>query len=777
MNIFHSYKRSRFFLWVNITGLAIGLAASILLILFVVNEWTYDKHLANHERIVRLLTVSEQEGNRRYAPINLRNAYTELPGRTPGVEAAAQIYRLGNVELATDGERFQEVKSLLTDSDFFKVFPMKFIEGTPETALASLNSAVITGDCANKIFGSPQAAMNQTITFWNIDYVVAGVVEALPVNTHFGFDFLARIASIQMLENAGGLEFHTYYLIGKDASVEVTREAIEKEYATLAKPWGEWTGSQPVSGLTEMLGDVYLKSKAEWGLDKTGSMSFIWLLTALSVFILLLAITNFINLFVTQGETRMNEIGIRKTNGARIGDIVRQFFSEVFVIVFIAFLGGLFLAVVCAPPFGELIRKPIDLTQLLNPLFIASILLLFLITVVFSASYPAFYLSRFSPLEILGKRLKFSKRRLTASIVIFQSILSIILLSVVLLLYKQTTYLEKLPLGYNPHQVMSFHSNNTLGKSYEAVKQELLKYPEIKSVSGSQHIFGGGWSGQVIAPWEDQEKKMSINEYRLLTGMPELMELELVEGRFWQESDPDSLPTLLLNEAAAKMLGDGSPVGKSFLYWEQAEVIGVVKDFYYDNPVLSIAPIVLSRETYPSIINIRFDDQVETLRAQQLTETVLRQFDPDFVVNPIWNEHIYSNKFKEIKTVIRIVLIASITALFIAMLGLLAIHLFSAMRRIKEIGIRRIYGAEAPSVFILLSLNVLKWIGWTALIAVPISAYIISELLSHYANHLPLDWSLFVLPVVMQCIVALLTTAGVNWGVLSQNPIKALKTE
>ncbi|MDR2086223.1 MAG: ABC transporter permease [Dysgonamonadaceae bacterium] len=776
MNIFTSHKRTRFFLWVNITGLAIGLAASILLVLFVVNEWTFDKHWANHERIVRLLTVSERDDNVRYIPINLRNAFTELPAKTPGVEAATQLYRLGEIEIAVAEKRFQNAKGLLVDPGFFRVFQLKFVEGTPETALVSENSTVITRRYAEILFGSPQEAMNKTVSSMDREYVVSGVVEELPKNTHFRFDLLASIRSIPLLNEAGGLEFHTYYLIREGVSLEDTRRAIEKEYTELAKIWSERVGSRKTVGLTEMLDDVYLRSKADWGLDKTGSMRFIRLLTALALFILLLAVTNFINLFVTQGETRMNEIGIRKANGAQIKDIVHQFFSEVSLIVLIAFAGGFLLAVAAAPHFGELINKNIDLIQLLNPLFIASVLLLFLLTVVLSAFYPALYLSRFSPLEILGKRLKFSKRRLTAGVVIFQSGLSIILLSVVLFLYKQTVYLEHLPLGYNPKQVMSVVVNKTIAESYRAVGEELLKHPEVKSVSGSQHIFGGGCSGQVIAPWENQEKRMEVNEYRLMTGMPELMELELVEGRFWSESDPDSVYTLIVNEAAARMLG-GSPTGKSFLYWERAEVIGVVNDFYYDNPVLSVAPIVLSRVNYPAIINIRFDDKAGMIRAQEIAENVFRQFDPDFVLNPLWNEQIYSGKFKEIKTLTQIVLIASLTSLFIAMLGLLAIHLFSAMRRRKEIGVRRIHGAEAPSIFLLLSLNVLKWIGWAAIVAVPGAVYVISEIQKQYANHLPLEWTLFVLPIIMQCLVALITTAGVNLSVLSQNPVKALKIE
>jgi putative ABC transport system permease protein len=777
MNILNSYKRTRFFLWVNITGLAIGLAASIMLLLFVVNELSYDKHFANNERIVRLLTVYGQNGDLNYSPINLRTAYTELPATVPGIEAATQVFNFGHLELIAQQKRFQKVHGMLADPEFFRVFQMKFIEGAPETSLAAPNAAVLTHRYAELIFGSPEAAMNQSVSFAGGEYVVSGVVEELPKNTHFSFDILFAMESAPFITSAKGLEFHTFYLIQKEVSVKAARSAIEKEYLPLIKPWGEGIGDPNAHGETEMLGDIYLSSKAKWSLGATSDRRFTWLLTGLALFILVLAVTNFINLYVTQGEMRMNEIGIRKTNGAQIKNIVYQFFSEVSLIVLIAFVVGFFIAIICIPYFGELINKNIDLMQLLNPSFIVSILLLFLLTVVLSAFYPAIYLSRFSPLEILGKRIKFSKRKLTATIVIFQSILSIVLLSVILVLYKQTAYLEKLPLGYNPQQVMSVIGSEFIDKSYEAVRQELLKQPEIKAVAGSQHIFGGGCSGQVIAPWDDQEKKLPINEYRLLPDMPELMELELVEGRFFQESDPDSANILILNEAAVKMLGGDSPLEKTYRYHEQAKVVGVVKDFYYDNPVLNIAPIVLTRISSAGVINIRFNENVNAIEAEKITLEILRQFDSEFVLNPLWNTDIYTTKFKEIKTITRLVLISSLVSLFIAMLGLLAIHLFTARRRIKEIGIRRIHGAEKTSVFVLLSLDVLKWIGIAAVIAIPIAGYFISDLLNNYANHIRLDWTIFVLPVIIQCVIALITTSGVSIHVLSQNPVKALKSE
>ena len=775
MNIFNSYKRSKFFLWVNITGLAIGLAASILLILFVVNELSYDKHFTNHNRIVRLITAIESDNNFDFYPVNIRKAYSELPQNVPGIEAAVQLYNLHDVEVISEQKRFQNIKAQLADSEFFKVFQMKFIEGNAETSLASPNAAVITNKYAKIIFGSAGAAMNQAVSVSGMNFVVSGVVEELPKNTHFNFDILGNIKVNSWIESAGGLEFLTYYIIKKEASLQAVRDDIEREYRILLKPFVEAVGNQDIYGLTEKLGDIHLKSKIYGAED---NMRFIKILTGLALFILILAITNFVNLYITQGEMRMKEIGIRKSNGAQISNIIKLFFSEVAIIVGIAFLIGFFLATICAPYFSTLVNKNIDLIQLLNPVFILSIIFLFILTVTLSAFYPAVYLSRFSPLDIFGKRIKFSKRRLTAVTVVFQSVISIILLSVTLVYYKQSSYLQNLPLGLNPENVMSVYGNEAINKSYQAIKQELLNFPEVKIVSGSEHLFGGGTSGQIISLWgAPKEHNKQINEYRLLTGMPELMELELVEGRFWQESDPDSIRMLILNETAAKLLGGESPLDKTYSYWGQAKVIGVVKDFYFFSPTMTIPAIALNRVFNPRIINIRFNEGVNSIQAKQITQKVFQKFDPDFVLNPIWSVDIYNDKFKDIKTLSLTVLIGSAISIFIAMLGLLAIHLYSAVRRTKEIGIRRIHGAEKTSVFMLLSIDILKWIGIAALFAVPAAVYIISEILNNYANRVKPDWTIFVLPVLIQCVIAILTTSGVSLSVLSQNPVKSLKSE
>ena len=772
MNIFKSYKRTKFFLWINIIGLSIGLAVSIMLVLYVVDQLSFDKHFKNRDRIVRLLTVAEKEGERTYYPINLLKAYSEVPPKVPGIEAAVEVYDLYNIEVKYDDKRFVRVRTLAVEPEFTQVFQLKFLEGTPVAALSFPTSSVITRQQAEAIFGGVEQAMNKTITAYDIEFTVTAVVEELPKNTHFQFDILVNInCNPWFKDTGGGLEYHTYYLIKKDASIPATREAIEKEYTTLLEPWGERTGREAY-GKTEMLDDVYLNSKAPYNLNKKGDVMYIWVMTILALLILVLAITNFINLYISQGELRMNEIAIRKTNGGQISDIIRQFFGEVSIIVFIAFVFGFFLALLCI----NYVIPLIDLKQLASPLFILSILVLFIITVVCSAFYPAFYLSKFTPLEILGRRIKLSKRQQTAGIVIFQSILSIILMSCILIMYKQTSYLEKMPLGYNPNQVMTVMSNSSLVQSFPAVKEELQKLPIVHSVAGSHHLFSDGYSGQIIATWENRDETRAINEYRVETGFPELMELELVEGRFWNENDPDSIRMIILNEAAVKMLGVKDPLETTYDFFGEAKLTGVVKDFYYGNPLLGIEPVVLRRIFNPSLINIRFNEGVDRKQAEEATLVVLRRFDSQFMTAPEWSTDIYNGKISEIKQYNKVLSIAAALSIFIAMLGLLAIHLYSSIRRTKEIAIRRIHGAEKGSVFRLLSLSILKWIGIAAVFATPIAWYLIREVLYNYTNHVSVDWTIFALPIVAQCIIALLTTSGVTLWVLSRNPASSINS-
>jgi len=778
MKILRFFKRTRFFLRINIVGLAIGLAVSIMLILFVVNELSYDRHFKNHERIIRLNTVAEENSTKRIYGICLRKAYTELPDKVTGIEASVQIYKnVDRADIIHKTEQYQNLDLLFADPSFFKVFQMKFVEGTPESAFTDINSIILTHRKAEVIFGSAKKALGSTISIKDKEYIVSAVVEEMPSNTHFTFDILAHMQSLDKLNILTGLEFFTYYLIRKEMPLNEVRESIVREYGELIKPWGSAFNAKAY-GLTEKLTDIYLHTEASDSLGKRNSMSFVWLLSALALFILLLAISNFINLFVAQGEVRMNEIGIRKTSGAKIGDFVRQFFSEVSLIILISFVIGLIIAVFMAPFFSKLIGKDIDLTQLYNPWFVLNIIVLFVITVVLSASYPSFYLSRFNPLDILAKRIRFSKRRLTVIIVVFQSVITIVLVSYIWIINRQANYLENVPLGYNPENVMSFKINKNIKDSYNAVKQELLSLPEVKMVGGGNHLIGGRVSGQLISLLDNRDNTFNINEYRVLPGLAEVMEFELIEGESFKDNTADSLWQIMLNEAAVKMLDLTAPVaGKIVDYKGPAEIVGVVKDFYYDQPANKIQPLVLSKPWGDYRFYIKFKDHITRIEGQEAVSVVLKNFDSGFIINPEWAEDLHMRKFEGMKQQAKIVLIASFLSMFIAMLGLVAVHLYATKRRTKEIGIRMINGASFASIFRLLTYSIIKWVIVAGVIAIPIAYYLCSEWMNNFVNRTSLGWALFVIPVIIQCIMALIITSGVSIKALHQNPVETLKSE
>ena len=679
MNIFRLYKKTGLLLWINIIGLSIGLAVSILLILFVVNELSYDKHIANNERIVWLTTSFKSDDRLDKLSINLRKAYTELPAKVPGVEATVQLYNWGGCEFFNEQERFPNIQTKLADSDYFDVFQMKFIEGTPQTALADLRSLVLTKAKADAIFGNASNAMGKELRTDRDTFLVSGVVEAYPYNTSLNFEALGNIKRMNWINNAG-LEFYTYYLVNETASVSDTRAAIEKEYNSIIEPFGKHFNMEG-SGKTFLLTDIYLKSDVQntWG--KQSSIKFVWLLTVLAVFIMILAVSNFINLFMAQGETRMKEIGVRKTAGAQIPDIVRQFFSEITVVVSLAFVVGFLLMLY----FSQLVDREIDSTQLFSPMFVLGGIVLFVLTIVLSAFYPSFYLSRFNPLAILNKQISFSKRKLNVAVVVFQSFISIILISFILIIYQQIVYLQNLPLGYSPENVVMVYGNRTVSGSYAAVKQELLTNPDILMVSGGSHQIGGGPSGQTIKRLETDPSSLSINEYRMLTGLCELMNFQLLEGEFYKETTHDSIPQIVLNEAAVKALGLKPPyVGQNLYYRRKTTLVGVVKDFYYGNPVNKIEPIMLTRVGgYPSMYYVKVREGMNRRDAEQAILNVFRQFDPDFTLNPVWSADVYSEKFKDLKINQKIILIASLLSVFIAMMGLMAMHLYSIIRRLE----------------------------------------------------------------------------------------------
>ena len=777
MNIFRTYKRSSSFLWINILGLSIGLAVSILLILLIISEYSFDKHFWNSDRIVRVYTSSTgSNGDIMNTPKCRRSAYSEVPEKVAGIKAATQIYDIGGNEIKINDKTFQSKSIYMIDKGFIDVFSLKFIEGAPGNALSDNKTVILTKSKAIELFGIPSKAIGEKVSIMGIEGIIAAVVENMPYNTHFSFEVLANINALGEWINNAGLEFHTFYLLEPNVSVEKVRDNIEREYTSSLKPFSAQFNNK-YTGKTDMLTDIYLISTDVRTLDKQSSISFIYILSALAIIIMLLAITNFINLFMAQGEIRMKEIGVRKTNGANVIDIVKQFFSEVGALVSISFIFGLIMAIFLMPHFSEIVKRDIHPEQIVNNTFITGIILLFIITVSLSAVYPSFYLSRFSPLAILTNKIKFSKKTLNTAIVIIQSAITISLIAFLIVIDRQVGHLRSLPLGYEPKDVLYVVASYAVAPQYDALRQELLSLPEIRLVSRGEHMIGGGTSGEGIKLNRAIEAYFTIDEYRIAPGICEIMGFQLVDGDFFNMTNSESINEVILNEAAIKMLGLEYPItGKTILLNDiEQQISGVIKDFYYDNPVNNIEPLLLKKISRGHNIYIKFHNNINRLAAQEKVLAVFRKFDPDFILNPIWSSDIYEQNFTEFKTYSKIISTFSFLSILIAMMGLVGLHLYSTVRRTKEVGIRRIHDATSAIVFRMLSFGIIKWIIVAGILAAPIIYFITTSVLKNYTNHVSFDWTMIIIPVLIQCLIVIGITSGITIRALLQNPADVLR--
>lgn len=769
------FKRSSLFTSINIIGLAIGLAVSIMLILFVISELSFDKHFKDSDRIISLNTIMKSgDGEQSELPISTRRALTDVPGKVPGIEAATQIYQGGLAEVIYEKERFSQLRLFYTEGSFFDVFETEIIDGN-YIQLNNPNTTVITEKYADTMFGSASQAINKTVLLNDREYTIVAVVKEWPSNTHFNFDILANMGEMKEWPS---IEFFTFYRVSREAAMEEVRRSIEKEYTVMVSEFLKGFSGEG-SGATEKFTDIYLHTKAANTLGSKSDMNFIWLLTIISILILSLAITNFVNLFVSQSELRLIEIGVRKANGADRKDIIKRFFSEISIIVLFAFIIGLILALILLPYFSQIVNRSIEIGLFLNVKLIICITLLFVITVIFSASYPAFYLSKFKTLEILAKRIRFSKRRLAATVVIFQAVISIVLISFILVVNKQTNFLKNKPIYYNPKDVMIVPLNEHAKKEFNPLEQELLKNPKIERVSTAGHVFGAGGSGQGISLVGDPTDQ-SINEYRVAPGICEIMDLELTEGRFFRKDDPKNSKSIILNEASIRMLGLSYPVVGTTVSYKgtPVEVIGIVKDFIYGSPQDKVLPIALTSVWgYTGILYIKIKENTSRNDAKQIVEDAFRTVDSEFVLSPIWVEDIYISKFNTLELQSKILFYSSILSLLISMLGLLATQSYTVTRRTKEIAIRRINGANGEQLFMNLSVDILKWILIAGVIAIPLAYFIGAHWLENYTNRTSIGIFILIIPVVLQLIIALAVTSGVAIKVISKNPVESLKSE
>ncbi|MCJ7579479.1 MAG: ABC transporter permease [Candidatus Aminicenantes bacterium] len=790
-----SIRRRKIYSFINIIGLAIGMAAAMLILLWVRDERSYDCVHINANRIYRAVQAFH------YDDYHLEQANTPsilaptILEKCPEVEMATRVRGFqGDYLVIADGKKFNEPGLGVADEVFFTFFSFPLIEGNPGTVLSEPQTVVISERTAQKYFGS-SPAIGRTLTIFDVDFQVSGIYENMPDNSHFHLDVLCSLASFERYkEPQWGINvFKTYVLLRNGSSLKTLENNLEnivktymfdsdeKYSAALAK--GNYT-KFPLQPLT----DIHLRSDLLWEFEANGNETYVKFFMIIAAFILLIAVINYTNLSTARSACRVREVGIRKTVGSTRISLVRQFLTESVLTSLFALTLSLFFIQILLPSFKQLVGKPwLQLSYLKNPSSLLALLTSAVLIGVAAGLYPSFFLSSFKPVNALKRKYSsgFKGSVLRNGLVVFQFSLSIILLVGTLVVQKQMTFVQNQNLGFNREQVVVLETFGELKQKFKTLKENLLQSPSIVTVSASSSISGSSFTN-VGFKLEGTRIGYGTNLFIADQDFLDMMQLEMVSGRFFSDEIPSDEQAIILNESEAIALGGNDLLDKRIHIWvgdreEWFHVIGIVKDFHYESFHEPIKPlgIVKLYGTCPwgeNFLSARIQPNLvqETIAYIRKTwEKIL----PGIPFEFSFLDEIYDSQYMNEERTGRVFTLFTFFAIFVACLGLLGLTSFAVEQRTKEIGIRKVLGASVFEIILMMSREYTRWVLLSNIIAWPIAYFIMFRWLQSFAYRSDIGLFVFILSGFMAMVIALLMISFQAIKAAVANPAESLRNE
>ncbi len=782
------------FSFINIVGLAVGIASSILILLFVSYELGYDKFHEKSDRIYRL-AVRARVGD---TPINqtFSSAITfrKLLEDFPEIENGVKISGNDRTPVILEDKTFYETGILEVDSTFFEIFSIPMIHGEPDHALSQPNTMVITRSTAMKYFGKSDAigeVLQIGYSSGTRRFEITGVCEDVPAQSHFHFDFLVSLVSFpDFIGNTGWTanNFISYLLLKEGTSKALLEEKL-KEF-TRKYMGGDSFDAWVAKGnfweyYLQPIESIHLESQLNGEFEPNGNKTYVYIFFIISVFIMVIACINFMNLATAKSSVRAREVGMRKVLGAGRRNLIFQFLSESIILSLMACVIALGIVHLVLPAYGNFVSRPLEIDYTGEPLLIPVFIGFGLVVGIFAGSYPAFHLSSFKSLKALRGNSFSSKSgsSLRTILVVFQFSISIFLIVGTLIVYQQLEYFQNKDLGFDKEQVLVLSNPGAIDNNLQAFKDELRTHSSILQVSGSNMLPGTSFSniGFGAEGVEAYTLNIGICDY----DFADLLKLELVSGRFFSREMATDFNAVVLNEKAVELLGWEDPIGKKINNWGnnrgEFNIIGVMKDFHYESMHQEIRPMGLFLEggyykRVQSYIPVRLNTSniSETIA---YIEGVWSEFAPKKPFEYTFLDKDFEALFQNERQTRQIFTIFSILAIFIACLGLAGLSSFTAERRTKEIGIRKVFGSSVSQIMGLINKQFLKWIAISILIAWPLTWYLMSGWLENFAYRIQLQWWMFVIPAFMAIIISSVVVSALTVRVAYKNPIESLRYE
>ena len=788
---------------INIVGLAIGIATALVIFLFLVDELSYDRYHKKANHIVRVVLRGKMNGELIKEAVTPGPVAKTLQEEFPEVLQGTRIKPNGTPQITYKNNTFRDQKFTYVDSNFFEVFTLPFIKGNPKTALKEPNTIVITQEFASKYFGNDDP-IGKILDFkeWKEQFKITGVISNVPENSHFHFGVFASLEGLAHAKEPIWIEsnYHSYLLLDdriNHKKIEDKLPQIINKYIgpQLKKAMGmtfeEFNSKGNEIGLfLQPLTDIHLHSDFAdvSNIEPGGDIKTIYIFGAIAIFILVIACINFINLCTAAASKRAKEVGIKKVLGSPKKQLIKQFLVESFIATMIAMLLAIVLIVISLPLFNDLSGKTLEIMYILNPKMLIQLLLLGIFISFLAGSYPAFFLSSFPPIAALKNKFRNtnSSKNLRSGLVVFQFVISVGLIIATLVVDQQMSFIQNKEIGYKKDQMLVLRNSWMLGNNETVFKEQLLKDPKVYNITMSGHIPAGPSNNHMSSIYPDQNSDAIRRTivYNIDDQYIPTMGMQLISGRNFSKEYGSESTNLIINETSAKILGftNATAVGQMITMsinneggTRQYSIIGVIKDFHFRSLHQPIEPLIMINSPSSGLIIRAKTSDIEELIVS--AKNMWNDFKVDEPFDYALLDELYNQTYVKEQKMGLILRIFTLLTIFVACLGLFGLVTFTAEQRFKEIGIRKVLGSTVPQIIAMLSVDFMKLVLISFLVAFPLGFYFMNKWLQDFAYRIQIEWWIFVIAGIITMGIAFITIGWKSFRAASSNPINSLRTE
>jgi putative ABC transport system permease protein len=788
------------FTLINILGLALGLTACLLIIFYVFDELSYDRFNIKSNRIYRVNEDLKLGDNKVQYAVAMPPLAQALKNDFPEVENTVRIRRAGGFHIQKVNEQFQENNVFFADPSLFDVFTLPMLYGNAKQALTEPNSVVLTASAAKKYFSKLNVVGQKLIVDDNKALAITGVIKDLPKQSHFQADFLVSMAtwadsrSVEWLRS----DYNTYVLLREGADYK----KLEAQFPQLLR---KYAGGQMQSELNMSidafeksgsffrmnmmrLTDIHLHSNLTGELGTNGNVQYVYIFSAIALFILLIACVNFMNLSTARSSNRAREVGIRKVLGSSRGYLISQYLTESVLVTFVATLTAVVLAYMLLPGFNQLAGKNLELNAHIFHWLIPVLLVTILSIGFLAGSYPALFLSAFKPIDVLKGTLStgFKGGRLRSILVVVQFSISIFLIIGTIVIYNQLNYIQTRDLGYNRNQVLVIQNAYELGNHAKTFKQEVKQLPGVLNATLTEFLPTSPSRNTSIFNKEaapDPKKALFPQTWSIDEDYINTLDMKLALGRSFSATMPTDSSGIIINETAAKFLGFKDPLNKTLFRssggehpsYKPYQIIGVIKDFNFSSFRENISPVVMVLDQDHGSLSVRVNTANIPALLKQIEQKWKLLSSTHFQYS--FMDADFEASYRSEQRVGHIFIVFTSLAIIIACLGLFGLAAYAAEQRTREIGIRKVLGASVTTIVRMLSKDFIKLVIISIVIASPLAWLCMHKWLQDFAYRIQIAWWIPVLAGVTAIVIAFITVSFQSAKAAVANPVDSLRSE